>query len=213
VRTAVEASLRRLGTDYIDLYQLHAPDPVTPIEETVEAMTELVREGKVRYIGHSNFAGWQIADAQHLARPGIPFVSAQNHYSLLERGIEAEVVPACDHFGIGLLPFFPLANGLLTGKVTRDGGAPAGSRLAERAGYLTDEKFDRVEALTAWGVKHDRSLLEIAIGALAAQTAVASVIAGATSPEQVRANVAAGQWIPTAEELEEIDEIAPAKRP
>lgn len=212
VRTAVHASLRRLGTDYIDLYQLHAPDPITPLEETVEAMTELVREGKVRYIGHSNLAGWQIAHAAHLTSPGIPFVSAQNHYSLLERGIETEVVPAVEHFGLGLLPFFPLANGLLTGKVTRHGGAPAGTRLAERKGYLTEEKFDRVEALTAWGEKHDRSLLEIAIAGLGAQPTVSSVISGATSAGQVRANVAAGQWIPTAEELKEIDEIAPAKR-
>jgi aryl-alcohol dehydrogenase-like predicted oxidoreductase len=213
VRTSIEASLRRLGTDYIDLYQLHAPDPITPLEETVEAMTELVQEGKVRYLGHSNLAGWQIAHADHLARSGIPFVSAQNHYSLLERATETEVVPACEHFGIGLLPFFPLANGLLTGKVTRADGAPAGSRLAERAAYLTDDKFDRVEALTAWGEKHSRSLLEIAIAGLAAQPAVTSVISGATSPAQVRANVAAGQWIPTPEDLEEIDEIAPAKRP
>jgi aryl-alcohol dehydrogenase-like predicted oxidoreductase len=213
VRTAVHASLRRLGTDYIDLYQLHAPDPITPLEETVEAMTELVREGKVRYLGHSNLAGWQIAHAAHLTSPGIPFVSAQNHYSLLERGVETEVVPAVEHFGLGLLPFFPLANGLLTGKVTRQGGAPAGTRLAERKGYLTDEKFDRVEALTAWGDKHDRSLLEIAIAGLGGQPTVASVIAGATSAAQVRANVAAGQWVPTPEELDEIDEIAPAKRP
>ncbi|MFI5100197.1 MAG: aldo/keto reductase [Actinomycetes bacterium] len=211
VRYAVEQSLRRLRTDHIDLYQMHTPDPVTPMEETLAALHELVLEGKVRYVGHSNLAGWQIADAAHLAAAGgwTPFISAQNEYSLLEREIEREVVPAAEHYGLGVLPFFPLAKGLLTGKVTRDGGIPAGTRLAGTPAFVTDAKLDRVEALRAWADKHGRTLLEVAIGALAAQPAVASVIAGATSAEQVHANVAAGAWRPTAEELVEIDAIAP----
>jgi len=217
IRRAVESSLRRLQTDHIDLYQMHQPDPITPLEETIEALTELVTEGKVRYLGHSNFAGWQIAAAHYLGRAGgrAPFISAQNHYSLLERDIEAEVMPACKAFSVGLLPFFPLANGLLTGKVRRDSAAPAGSRLADQVnfgGYLTDAKFDRVEALEKWAAEHGRTLLEVAIGGLAAQPTVASVIAGATSPEQVRANVAAGEWEPSAAELAEINAIVPGPR-
>ncbi|MFZ0216673.1 MAG: aldo/keto reductase [Candidatus Dormiibacterota bacterium] len=214
IRRAVEASLRRLRTDYLDLYQLHTPDPVTPIEETLAACDELVKEGKVRYLGHSNFKGWQTAQAAHVASEGgwTPFISAQNHYSLLERGVEAELVPALEEYGLGLLPFFPLAMGLLTGKVTREAGAPEGSRLHGRAAYITDDKLDRVEALQAWGRQHGRSLLEIAIAGLGAQPAVASVIAGATSPEQVRQNVAAGEWEPCEEELADIDRLAPTKR-
>jgi aryl-alcohol dehydrogenase-like predicted oxidoreductase len=214
IKIAVENSLRRLRTDYIDLYQLHTPDPITPIEETIAALDELVTEGKVRYIGHSNLSGWQIADAAHKsAQAGrTPFISAQNHWSLLERDAEAEVVPAARHFGLGVLPFFPLANGLLTGKVRRGQDVPAGTRLAEprRAGYVTDEKLDTVEALIAWGSGHGASLLEIAIGGLAAQPGCSSVIAGATSPEQVKANAAAGEWSPAPEELAQIDTIAPA---
>src|SRR6202453_3069693 len=143
IRRAVTESLRRLRTDHIDLYQLHTPDPATPIEETIAALDELVHEGKVRYIGHSNLSGWQLADAAHVAaRMGAtPFVSAQNHWSLLERNAEAEVVPAARHFGLGVLPFFPLANGLLTGKVRQGQEVPATSRLAARAGYVTDEKL------------------------------------------------------------------------
>jgi aryl-alcohol dehydrogenase-like predicted oxidoreductase len=145
IRRAIEASLRRLRTDYIDLYQLHTPDPVTPVAETLAALTELVTEGKVRYLGNSNFTGWQIADAAHVARAAgtAPFVSAQNHWSLLEREVEAEVLPAARHFGLGVLPYFPLANGLLTGKVRRGQAPPAGSRLASRPGYVTDDKLDR----------------------------------------------------------------------
>ncbi len=215
VRRAVENSLRRLRTDHLDLYQLHTPDPVTPLEETLAALHELVVEGKVRYLGHSNFAGWQVARADHLARERgwTPFISAQNHYSLLERDVEAEVVPACAAYGVGMLPYFPLANGLLTGKIRRGEGAPEGSRLRGRDDYVTDAKLDVVEALQAWGAAHGRSLLEIAVGALAAQPTVASVIAGATRPEQVTANVAAGEWQPTPADLAEIDAIAPAKRP
>jgi aryl-alcohol dehydrogenase-like predicted oxidoreductase len=214
IKLAVEKSLTRLRTDYIDLYQLHTPDPVTPIEETLAALDDLVTEGKVRYIGHSNLSGWQIADAAHAALAGgrTPFISAQNHWSLLERDAEQEVVPASIHFGLGVLPYFPLANGLLTGKVRRGEGVPAGTRLAEprRAGYVTDAKLDAVEALIAWGQEQGVSILEIAIGGLAAQPGCASVIAGATSAEQVRANAAAGQWRPTDDQLAAIDKLVPA---
>ncbi|HEX5406250.1 MAG TPA: aldo/keto reductase [Pseudonocardiaceae bacterium] len=207
VRRAVEESLRRLRTDYIDLYQLHTPDPATPIAETIAAVSELVAEGKVRYVGHSNFSGWQIAAAAHTAREigGVPFVSAQNHWSLLERAAEQEVVPAAVHYGLGVLPYFPLANGMLTGKVRRATGIPEGSRLAGRPQFVTDERLDKVERLAEWGEKHDRDLLAIGIGALAARPGCASVIAGATSPEQVIANAAAGEWIPTEQDLTEID--------
>jgi aryl-alcohol dehydrogenase-like predicted oxidoreductase len=213
IKIAVEKSLARLRTDYIDLYQLHTPDPVTPIDETLAALDDLVREGKVRYIGHSNLAGWQIADAAHTALSSgrTPFVSAQNHWSLLERDAEAEVVPAALHFGVGVLPFFPLANGLLTGKIRRGGDIPAGSRLAEprRAGYVTDAKLEKVEALIAWGQEEGVPILDIAIGGLAAQPGCSSVIAGATSAEQVKANAAAGRWEPAPEQLEAIDKIVP----
>jgi aryl-alcohol dehydrogenase-like predicted oxidoreductase len=209
IRRAVTESLRRLRTDYIDLYQLHTPDPVTPIEETIAALDELVAEGKVRYIGHSNLSGWQLADAAHVAaRSGrTPFISAQNHWSLLERDAETEVVPAAVHFGLGVLPYFPLANGMLTGKVRRGQPVPANSRLAGREGYVTDAKLDKVEALIAWAAEHGTSVLEVAIGALAAKPGCASVIAGATSAEQVKANAAAGEWVPTDAELAEIDAL------
>ncbi len=212
IRRAVEQSLRRLRTDYIDLYQIHTPDRVTPVEETLTALGELVTEGKVRYIGHSNFSGWRLAEAVSAARElgTAPFISAQNHWSLLERAAEAEVVPAAVHFGLGVLPYFPLANGLLTGKVRR-GQAPAdGTRLAGRAEYVTEEKLDRVEALITWAEQRDLTVLDVAIGALAAQPGCSSVIAGATSPEQVRANAQAASWIPSADELTEIDKIMPA---
>jgi aryl-alcohol dehydrogenase-like predicted oxidoreductase len=211
VRYAVEQSLRRLRTDHIDLYQLHSPDPVTPVEETLAALHELVLEGKVRYVGHSNLAGWQIADAAHVAADGAwtPFVSAQNEYSLLERDIEREVIPAVEHFGLGLLPYFPLARGLLTGKVTREHGIPAGTRLAGSPQFVTQDRLDRVEALRAWADEHGRSVLEVAFGGLLGRRSVASVIAGATKAEQVVANVAAGGWQPTADELARIDAIVP----
>jgi aryl-alcohol dehydrogenase-like predicted oxidoreductase len=209
IRRAVEQSLRRLRTDYIDLYQIHTPDPATPIAETLDALGELVAEGKVRYLGHSNFAGWQIAEAAcEGGRPGrVPFVSAQNHWSLLERGAEAEVVPAARHFGLGVLPYFPLANGLLTGKIRRGQPAKEGTRLAGRDGYVTEAKLDIVEALIAWGQSHGVSPLTIAIGCLAAQPGCASVIAGAMSPEQVKANAGTADWIPSVEELAEVDAI------
>jgi aryl-alcohol dehydrogenase-like predicted oxidoreductase len=212
IRRAVTESLRRLRTDHIDLYQLHTPDPVTPMEETLAALDELVTEGKVRYIGHSNLSGWQLADAAHLARESgrTPFISAQNHWSWLERGEEAEVVPAAVHFGLGVLPYFPLANGLLTGKVRRGQGVPDNSRLAARAGYVTEPKLDKVEALTSWADEHAVSILDVAIGGLAALPGCSSVISGAMTPEQVKANAAAGEWEPSAAELAEIDKIVPA---
>jgi len=209
IRRAVEASLRKLRTDRIDLYQIHTPDPVTPIAETLAALGELVDEGKVRYLGNSNFAGWRIAEAACLAdRHGSAgFISAQNHWSLLERGAEAEVVPAARHFGLGVLPYFPLANGLLTGKIRRDRPPREGTRLAGRSDYVTEAKLDVVEALATWGEAHGVSLLEVAIGCLAEQPGCTSVIAGAMSAEQVKANAAAADWIPTAEERNEVDAI------
>jgi aryl-alcohol dehydrogenase-like predicted oxidoreductase len=211
IRRAVTESLRRLRTDHIDLYQLHTPDPVTPVEETIAALHELVAEGKVRYLGHSNLSGWQLADAAHLAaRNGrTPFITAQNHWSLLEREAEADVVPAARHFGLGVLPYFPLANGLLTGKVRQGQEIPSGSRLAAREGYVTQEKLAKVEALISWAQDHGVTILDVAISALAAQPGCSSVIAGATTPEQVKANAAASEWTPSAAELAEIDRIVP----
>ena len=209
VRKAVEASLRRLGTDWIDLYQLHQPDPVTPIEETLAALHELVLEGKVRYVGCSNFDGWQLVDADWTARAGgyERFVSAQNRYSLLDRSVEAELVPACEHLGVGILPFFPLEYGLLTGKYTRGQAAPEGSRLAIEQARFEGADWDRIEALEAFAAERGLSMLQVAMGGLAAQPAVTSVIAGATKPEQVRRNARAAAWKPTEADLREIDEI------
>jgi aryl-alcohol dehydrogenase-like predicted oxidoreductase len=210
IRRAVEASLRRLQTDYIDLYQHHRPDPKTPLEETVAALDELVVEGKIRYAGSSNYAGFRIADADWIAlqQHRTRFISAQNHYSLLERSVEHEVLPACEAHGVGMLPFFPLANGLLTGKYRRD-AEPESGRLVGRADWLTAEAFDKVEALEKYAAARDVGLLDVAIGALAAQPAVASVIAGATRPEQVRANVGAAAWEPSADDLAALDEVIP----
>ena len=209
IRRAVEHSLRRLRTDYIDLYQIHTPDPHTPVAETLGALNELVAEGKVRYVGHSNFTGWQIAEAACLAeRHGlVPFVSAQNHWSLLEREVEAEVVPAARHFGLGVLPYFPLANGLLTGKIRRGQPAREGTRLAGRESYVTDAKLEIVEKLAAWSEAHGVSLLTTAIACLAEQPGCGSVIAGAMSAEQVKGNSTAADWIPSAGELAEVDAI------
>lgn len=204
IRRSIERSLSRLQTDHIDLYQIHMPDPSTPIDETLSALTDLVHEGLVRYIGCSNFEGWRIADADWTSRTrGLErFISAQNHYNLIERQAEAEVVPACERFGLGLLPYFPLASGLLTGKYHRGEAAPADGRIAAwgMTGMLSDANFDRVDALTAFATERGITLLDVAMGGLAAQPAVASVIAGATSPEQIAANVAAGLWEPTAED-------------
>lgn len=209
IRKAVEGSLRRLNTDYIDLYQMHTPDPRTPIEETLAALHELVLEGKVRYLGSSNFAGWQVVDADWTARTGAltPMISAQNHYNLLHRAAETELVPAVSHVGAGLLPFFPLASGLLTGKYRRGEPAPEGTRLVHRPERLAGADFDTIEALQAFAADRDLTLLQVAVGWLAAQPAVASVISGASKPEQVRANVAAAAWEPTAADLVALDEL------
>lgn len=214
IQRAVEASLRRLGTDYLDLYQVHRPDPSTPIEETLDALDDLVRQGKVRYLGSSNFSGWQIADADWTARARghSHFVSAQNEWSLLNRQVEAEVIPACQRFGVGMLPYFPLALGFLTGKYRRGKAFPRGSRLEawkERFGYLaSDENFDRLEALITFAEQRGHTVLELALSWLASQPTVASVIAGATTAEQVRANVAATQaWALSTEEQAEVDRI------
>ena len=211
VTRAVEASLRRLDTDQIDLYQMHEPDPATPIDETLAALDDLVRAGKVRYLGNSNFAGWQIADADWTARAAgrTPFISAQNQYSLLHRAVEAEVVPACEHFGLGLLPFFPLDSGLLSGKYRRGERPAEGTRLSlpRYQRWLDGADWDKIEALTAYGAERGHSLLEVAIAGLAARPAVTSVIAGATSPEQVRANAAAGEWTLAVEDVAALDEV------
>lgn len=207
IRLAVEASLRRLGTDWIDLYQMHEPDPRTPVEETLAALQELVAEGKVRYLGSSNFAGWQIVDADWIARNsgGAAFVSAQNKYSLYDRSADAELIPACEHLGIGLLPFYPLEYGLLTGKYRRGEPAPEGSRLVERAERLEGADFDRVEALASYADERGVSLLDVAIGGLAAMPYVGSVIAGVTTPDQVRRNASAGGWLPDDEDVAALD--------
>jgi aryl-alcohol dehydrogenase-like predicted oxidoreductase len=212
IQRAVESSLRRLRTDWIDLYQLHFPDPATPIDETLSALTDLVHAGKIRYIGHSNYTGWMTAEAEWLSRTrGYErFISAQNEYSWLDRRIEKDLVPALEQYRVGLLPYFPLASGLLTGKYRRGDDAPAGTRLAGEgyfAGRLAAANFDVIEALEAFASDRGVGLLDVAIGGLAAKPAVSSVIAGATSAEQVAANAKAGQWAPTADDLAELDRI------
>ncbi len=208
IRSAVDDSLRRLQTDWIDLYQYHRPDGVTPIEETLGALDELVDEGKVRFVGSSNFSAELVEEADGLARERgwARFVSAQNEYSLVEREAEEELLPVCERLGIGVLPYFPLASGLLTGKYRRGQPAPEGARLAASPERLKDEVFDRVEALERYAEERGRSLIELAIGGLAAQPAVVSVIAGATKPEQVRANAAAGAWEPSRQDLDGLRE-------
>jgi aryl-alcohol dehydrogenase-like predicted oxidoreductase len=206
IRQAAEASLKRLNTDYIDLYQMHWPDPKTPLDETLAALDELVREGKVRYLGSSHLTGWQVADADWTARTrGVErFVSAQNHYSLLQRAAEAELLPACVRFGVGLLPYFPLENGLLTGKYRRDAaGDAAAGRMSNR--QLSAELYDFLERLEAFAAERGRRLLDLAVGALAARPGVASVITGATRPDQIAANAAAADWLPTAQDLQALD--------
>ncbi|MEC5198346.1 aryl-alcohol dehydrogenase-like predicted oxidoreductase [Arthrobacter sp. PL16] len=208
---AVEASLRRLGTEWIDLYQYHAPDALTPVEETLAALDDLVTSGKVRYLGHSNFAGWQIAEAEFTARSGgyTPFISAQNPYNLLDRRLEREVVPAVEAYGLGVLPYFPLANGLLTGKYRRD-EVPAGSRLTHsRRNVLETVDWDQLEAFSAFAAEREVTEVQVAFSWLAAQPSVGSVIAGATSPEQVRQNAAAVAWTPSDDDLAELDRIFP----
>ena len=207
---AVEASLTRLGTDHIDLLQMHQPDQETPVEETLRALDDLISAGKVRYIGNSNYAGWQIADADWTARTGhyARFISAQNNYSLLERNVAREVLPACERFGLGLLPYFPLASGLLTGKYRRGEPPPEGTRLAawgaRGAQAMNDKAFDRVEAVEAWARDRNHGVLDVAFAWLLGQPVVSSVIAGATSPEQVKANAATSEWRLAPEEVAEI---------
>jgi aryl-alcohol dehydrogenase-like predicted oxidoreductase len=196
IRWAIEGSLKRLRVEKIDLYQYHHPDGTTPIEETLGALDELVREGLVGAIGCSNFSADELEEADRVARKrgGARFVTLQNQYSLLEREIEAEVAPACERLGVSILPFFPLASGLLTGKYRRDAPGPEGSRLSGREQTGSDEQFDVVESLEAFAEARGTGILDVAIAGLAAQPAVASVIAGATKPEQIAANVAALQW-------------------
>lgn len=208
---AAEASLRRLGTDWIDLYQFHTPDPLTPIEETLDALNDLVASGKVRYIGHSNRAGWQIAEAEYVARArgGARFISAQNHYNLLDRRAELEVTPAAEAYGIGVLPYFPLANGLLTGKYAPH-QAPEGTRLSHTRTHLVDEAdWQQLKEFSAFAAERGLSEVQVAFSWLAAQPSVSSVIAGATRPEQVRQNAEAVAWVPDKAELEELDRIFP----
>lgn len=214
---ALEASLARLRTDWIDLYQLHTPDPATPMEETLKALDALLRSGKVRYIGASNLPAWQVADAQWLARElgTARFISSQDEYSLLRRGAERELIPALRHYGAGLLPYFPLANGLLTGKYAPGQPAPAGSRFAGPStswlqGYMNERDISVAARLADFARSRGHTPVELAFSWLAAQPVVGSVIAGATSAGQVRQNVAAAQWVLSAADLEEIDRITAA---
>jgi aryl-alcohol dehydrogenase-like predicted oxidoreductase len=206
VRWAIEGSLRRLRTDYVDVYQMHEPDPGTPIEETLGTLDELVREGKVRFIGSSNFSPAQVeeADGATRERDGVRFVSAQNEYSLLERQAEDGLLPTCVSLGVGVLPYFPLASGLLTGKYRRGAVAREG-RLAGRE--IPAERWQRVEALERFAEERGVALLDVAVGGLAAMPAVVSVIAGATKREQVRANVRAGEWAPSESDVEALREL------
>jgi aryl-alcohol dehydrogenase-like predicted oxidoreductase len=209
IRKAIAGSLQRLRTDYVDLYQYHWPDGVTPFEETFGALDELVREGKVRYVGHSNLQPAQIEEIDGLARAkgwARP-VSAQNRYSLLHREPEEELLPVCERLGLGFLPYFPLSSGLLTGKYRRGEERPQGTRLSGRDDVFTEETFHRLEALESYAAEQGVSMLHVAIGGLLAHPAVASVIAGATKPEQVRANVAAADWEPSPSELAPVDSL------
>jgi aryl-alcohol dehydrogenase-like predicted oxidoreductase len=216
VRSAVERSLARLSTDRIDLYQLHRPDPDTSIADTLGVLDELVQEGKVREIGCSNFSADQLREADAAVRPGgAHFASVQNQWSLVHREDEADAVAECEVLGIGYLPYYPLASGLLSGKYTRGQEAPAGTRLVhfgpDGGGILADRNFDIVDAATAWAADHGHSVLELALAWLAAKPVVASVIAGATKPDQVRANVAAAEWMLTPGEVAEVDALAPVE--
>ena len=213
VMSEVEASLKRLKTDWIDLYQLHQPDPLTPIEETLRALDDLVRQGKVRYTGCSNLPAWQVAEAHWTARElGLnAFVSAQDEYSLVVRDIDRELIPALQAYGLGLLPFFPLASGLLTGKYRRNAALPAGTRLANMQRladrFLTEANWQIAERLQDFAATRGHSLLELAFSWLAARPQVASVIAGATKPEQLEQNVKAVGWALSREEMAEIDRV------
>jgi aryl-alcohol dehydrogenase-like predicted oxidoreductase len=211
IRWAIEGSLQRLRVERIDLYQYHKPDGITPLEETLEALDELVGEGLVGAIGCSNFSVSQLEEAERISRDrGLArFVTLQNEYSLLQRQVEAEVAPACERLNVSILPFFPLASGLLTGKYRRGESGPEGSRLSGRQQTGSDQQFDVIEALEAFAAARKVGVLDVAIAGLAAQPAVASVIAGATRPEQIAANVAALEWQPGEADLAELDRIAP----
>ncbi len=210
---AVEDSLRRLDTDYIDLYQVHFPDIRTPIEETLRALDDLVRQGKVRYVGCSNFAGWQVAEAHWVARAEhlTPFISAQNQYNLLDRRIERELVPACKQYGLSVLPYFPLASGFLTGKYRQGEPLPEGTRLGAAAPMaeriLTGDNFATLSKLEEFATSRGQTMLDLAIGWLASQPHVGSVIAGATKPEQVEQNVKAADWRLSPEDIAEVDAL------
>lgn len=213
VRRSVEASLRRLRTDWIDLYQVHTPDPETPIDETLDVLTDLVREGKVRYLGHSNFSGWQIAEAELLAARGVSFVSSQNQYSLLARAAEREVLPAVERFGLGFLPYFPLHNGLLTGKFTREGGPESSRIMTTRSHLWRDAPWDALDGFRDFCADRGITMLEGTFGWLLSRESVSSVIAGATSAAQVRANAAsATAWTPSSDDLAAIDALFPLTR-
>lgn len=212
IRRAVEESLRRLRTDWIDLYQLHLPDADTPVAETIDALDELVREGKIRYYGHSNFTGWQIAEAEFTARERHTgrFVSAQNHYSLLARAAEREVLPAVQRYGLGFFPYFPLHNGLLTGKFTREGGPPSSRIMSSRRHVWEAAPWAALEQFAVFCEDRGITMLQAAFGWLLVNPAVSSVIAGATSPEQVEANAEAGSaWRPDADDAAAIDALFP----
>jgi aryl-alcohol dehydrogenase-like predicted oxidoreductase len=215
VRASCETSLKRLRRDTIDLFQYHEPNWDVPIEETLDALDELVKEGKVRYVGASNFTAGQLLEAERVSRVNrvAHFVTLQNEYSLLRREIERDVIPVCESLGIGVLPYFPLASGLLSGKYRRSEAAPEGSRLANRDEVAEDVDWDAIEALERFASGRGVELIDVAIGGLAAQPMVASVIAGAKTPEQARRNARAGLWQPSGEDLEEIDRIVPARRP
>ncbi len=211
ILNAVESSLRRLNTDYIDLLQYHTPDPHTPIEETLAALDQLVRDGKVRYIGHSNLAGWQIAQAEYVAKEiGTErFISAQNHYNLMDRRAELEVLPAARAFGLGVFPYFPLNNGLLTGKYNPAGG-PKGARLSYvRQHMVSNANWEQLDRYSAFAAERGMTEVEVAFGWLAAQVPIASVIAGATRVEQVQQNAAALEHELTSNDLAALDDIFP----
>jgi aryl-alcohol dehydrogenase-like predicted oxidoreductase len=215
IRLAVEASLKRLQTDWIDLYQLHQPDPGTPIEETLSTLDDLISEGKIRYIGHSNLAGWQISEAEFTAQLNRHphFVSSQNEYSLLERSAEREVLPAVRAYGLGFLPFFPLYNGLLTGKFSRDGG-PEDSRIMRIRKHLADDApWDVLEQYQRFCDERNVTMLEATFTWLLAQPSLSSVIAGATKPEQVAQNAAAASWKATSADIDEISRIFDQNQP
>ena len=214
IMSAVEDSLRRLKTDWIDLYQLHQPDPLTPLDETMQALDDLVTQGKIRYIGCSNLPSWQVVESQWISKSmGLNrFVSCQDEYNILNRNLEAELIPAMQKYGCGLLPYFPLASGLLTGKYKRT-EMPEGARLTDMPTfanriYLTDDNFDIVDNLNKFAHKTGHSILELAFGWMASRPTIASIIAGATKPEQIDANVAAVNWVLSQSEIDEVDKIS-----